>query len=79
MAYVNDGDTLRLRDGRKVRLLQIDAPELRGDCYAKAALAALRQLAPNGTRVTLELDPRLGRAPTGTEGCCGTSSCPAAT
>ncbi len=59
VAYVSDGDTLRLRDGRRVRLLQIDAPELRGDCYGKAALAALRQLAPDGTRVTLELDSRL--------------------
>ncbi len=59
VAYVNDGDTLRLRDGRKVRLVQIDAPELHGDCYGKAALSALRQLAPEGTRVTLERDPRL--------------------
>ena len=59
VAYVNDGDTLRLRDGRRVRLLQIDAPELRSDCYGKAALSALRQLAPAGTRVMLESDPRL--------------------
>lgn len=59
VAYVNDGDTLRLRDGRRVRLVQIDAPELHGDCYGKAALSALRSLAPEGTRVTLERDPRL--------------------
>ena len=59
VAYVNDGDTLRLRDGRRVRLVQIDAPELHGDCYGKAALSALRGLAPEGTRVTLERDPRL--------------------
>ena len=59
VAYVSDGDTLRLRDGRKVRLVQIDAPELHGDCYGKAALAALRRLAPEGTRVTLERDPGL--------------------
>lgn len=59
VAYVNDGDTLRLTDGRKVRLLQIDAPELHGDCYGKAALTALERLAPEGTRVTLERDPRL--------------------
>lgn len=57
--YVNDGDTLRLRDGRRVRLVQIDAPELHGDCYGKAALGALRRLAPEGARVTLERDPRL--------------------
>lgn len=59
VAYVNDGDTLRLRDGRRVRLLQIDAPELHGDCYGRAALAALLRLAPKGTAVTLERDRAL--------------------
>ena len=59
VAYVNDGDTLRTTAGRKVRLVQIDAPELHGDCYGKAALAALRRLAPTGTRVTLVRDPAL--------------------
>ncbi len=59
VGHVNDGDTLRLRDGRRVRLVQIDAPELHGDCYGKAALAALRRLAPEGARVRLERDPRL--------------------
>ncbi len=56
---VSDGDTLRLTDGRKVRLLQIDAPELHGDCFGKASLSALLRMAPQGTRVTLERDPRL--------------------
>lgn len=56
---VSDGDTLRLTDGRKVRLLQIDAPELHGDCFGKASLSALLRLAPEGARVTLERDPRL--------------------
>ncbi len=59
VAYVNDGDTLRLTDGRRVRLVQIDAPELHGDCYGKAALAALRSLVPEGARVTLVRDPGL--------------------
>jgi micrococcal nuclease len=59
VAYVNDGDTLRTTSGRKVRLVQIDAPELHGDCFGKAALAALRRLAPKGTRVTLVRDPAL--------------------
>ena len=59
VAYVNDGDTLRTTSGRRVRLLQIDAPELHGDCYGKAALAALRSLAPKGARVTLVRDPVL--------------------
>jgi micrococcal nuclease len=59
VAYVNDGDTLRTTSGRRVRLVQIDAPELRGDCYGKAALAALRRLAPRGARITLVRDPGL--------------------
>ena len=59
VAYVNDGDTLRTTSGRRVRLVQIDAPELHGDCYGKAALAALRRLAPKGARITLVRDPAL--------------------
>lgn len=59
MGYVNDGDTLRTASGRRVRLVQIDAPELHGDCYGKAALVALRRLAPPGTKITLVRDPAL--------------------
>ena len=59
VAYVNDGDTLRTTSGRKVRLLQIDAPELHGDCFGRAALSALRRLTPKGARVTLVRDPAL--------------------
>ena len=47
--WVNDGDTLTLRGGAKVRLVQIDAPELDSDCYGRAALQALIGLAPTGT------------------------------
>jgi len=62
VASVADGDTLRLRDGRRVRLVQIDAPELgSGECYSRAARAALLALAPPGTAVTLEADPALDR------------------
>ena len=56
---VNDGDTLTLRNGPKVRLVQIDAPELFGECYGRAASAALGRLAPRGARVTLVRDPNL--------------------
>ena len=59
VASVNDGDTLRLTDGRRVRLVQIDAPELETECYGRAARRALIRLAPPGTRVTLERDPAL--------------------
>jgi micrococcal nuclease len=57
--FVSDGDSLRTTAGKKVRLLQIDAPELHGDCFGKAALSALRQLTPKGTPVTLVRDPEL--------------------
>ena len=56
---MSDGDSLRTTAGKKVRLLQIDAPELHGDCFGKAALSALRQLTPKGTPVTLVRDPGL--------------------
>ena len=54
VAYVNDGDTLT-HDGRsQVRLVQIDAPELYGDCYGKAArvgaAAARAEREPRHTR-----------------------------
>ena len=57
--WVNDGDTLTLTNGAKVRLVQIDAPELETDCYGRAALQALIALAPKGTRVPLAADPAL--------------------
>jgi endonuclease YncB( thermonuclease family) len=60
VASVLDGDTLTLQDGRHVRLVQIDSPELSsGECYSRAARTALLRLAPVGTRVVLESDGRL--------------------
>ncbi|HXV33236.1 MAG TPA: thermonuclease family protein [Gaiellaceae bacterium] len=57
---VIDGDTLELAGGERVRLVQIDAPEERGEeCYADAATAELSDLLPPGTEVRLEADPRL--------------------
>jgi micrococcal nuclease len=62
VASVYDGDTLSLRDGRRVRLLQIDTPELgSGECYSRAARTALLALAPPGKKVVLESDPALDR------------------
>jgi micrococcal nuclease len=59
-ARVGDGDTLDLRSGERVRLVQIDAPELgEGECYARAARAELLRLVPPGTPVGLERDARL--------------------
>src|SRR6266508_4434330 len=57
---VIDGDTIVLTTGTHVRLVQIDSPELTsGECYATAARSTLVRLLPAGTRVRLELDPRL--------------------
>ncbi|MCS7007520.1 MAG: thermonuclease family protein [Gaiellaceae bacterium] len=56
-----DGDTLVVSGGERVRLLQIDAPEEGGECYARAAARELARLAPPGAEVVLEVDPRLDR------------------
>lgn len=60
MAQVLDGDTVLLEDGRKVRLLGIDAPELEkegkpAEFLAHKAKAALKELA-QGKKVRLEYD-----------------------
>jgi micrococcal nuclease len=60
VARVGDGDSLDLANGKRVRLAQIDAPELgEGECFAREALRELERLAPPGRRVELERDPRL--------------------
>jgi endonuclease YncB( thermonuclease family) len=64
VSSVTDGDTLRLTNGKRVRLLQIDSPE-RGECYYDEARAALLALAPIGSTLVLEIDPRLDRVDSG--------------
>lgn len=56
--HVHDGDTLKLKDGRKLRLIGINTPELGRDGrpaepLAKAARDYLRQILPVGSRVAL--------------------------
>lgn len=58
VSRVTDGDTLRLRDGRRVRLIQIDAPEV-GECYATASGRMLVRRLPPGTRILVARDPAL--------------------
>ena len=53
---VGDGDTFTCRDGRKVRLLGIDTPELAQGEPGRQAHAALSRLLPLGTAVRLERD-----------------------
>jgi len=60
IASVYDGDTVTMANGQRVRLVQIDTPELgSGECYSRAARSTLVSLAPPGSRVDLEADARL--------------------
>jgi endonuclease YncB( thermonuclease family) len=59
VSRVIDGDTLVLRNGARVRLVQIDAPEAGGECHAAAATRELIRLAGPGRRISLEADPLL--------------------
>ena len=56
-----DGDTLVVRGGTRVRLVQIDAPESGEECYAAASTRELARLSPPGSRVVLEADTQLDR------------------
>jgi endonuclease YncB( thermonuclease family) len=59
---VADGDTIHFSDGRRVRLVQIDAPELAGEeCYAADAFRELERIVPVGTTVALRPDGALDR------------------
>jgi endonuclease YncB( thermonuclease family) len=66
---IYDGDTVTMADGMKIRLLQIDAPELaENECFAKESKSALVKLLAKKGTVTLKADPasasydRYGRA-----------------
>jgi micrococcal nuclease len=56
VARVVDGDSLECNGGIRVRLLLIDAPELRQGEIGRRARAALARMAPVGSTVRLELD-----------------------
>lgn len=57
--HVADGDTVTLTNGQRVRLVQIDTPEVYFgvECYGKRASAITKRLLPNGTRVRLLPEP----------------------
>jgi len=60
--HVVDGDTVVLEDGRHVRLVEIDAPELpENECYAREAERALEAILPPGAQVVLQQDPALDK------------------
>jgi endonuclease YncB( thermonuclease family) len=53
--HVVDGDTIALRNGQRVRLVQIDTPEVYFgvECYGRAASRTTEALLPVGSRVRL--------------------------
>jgi len=60
---VTDGDTVVLRNGQPVRLVQIDTPEVffGTECYGRQASAIAKRLLPVGTRVRLLAEPATDR------------------
>ena len=56
VARVADGDTFYCRDGRKVRLIGIDSPELAQGVAGNRARGELRRLLPPDATVRLEAD-----------------------
>jgi micrococcal nuclease len=61
--HVVDGDTVDLRNGAKIRLVQIDTPEVyfSAECYGRQASAITKQLLPPGTAVRLAAEPATDR------------------
>jgi micrococcal nuclease len=59
VARVVDGDTIELVGGQRVRLVQIDTPEKRVECYGDEASALTQRLIPAGTHVRIEQDQKL--------------------
>jgi endonuclease YncB( thermonuclease family) len=59
--HVTDGDTIVLRSGEKVRLVQIDTPEVSNgaECYGSQASARTKVLLSPGTHVRIATDPVL--------------------
>jgi endonuclease YncB( thermonuclease family) len=59
---VYDGDTITLSTGEKVRLLQIDTPELSpAECYGQEARSALVKLLNTPGQLSLKTDPKLDK------------------
>ena len=58
--HVADGDTVDLTNGAKIRLVQIDTPEVyfSPECYGEQASAITKRLLPPGTLVRLTREPK---------------------
>ena len=62
VAKIYDGDTITLLTGERVRLLQIDTPELSpAECFGEEAKAALTSLISTSSQVSLKIDPKLDK------------------
>ncbi len=63
IAHVSDGDTVTLTSGYRVRLVQIDTPEVyfSPECYGRQASAITKRLLPPGTAVRLIAEPATDR------------------
>jgi micrococcal nuclease len=61
--HVADGDTVTLTNGRRVRLVQIDTPEVYfgAECYGREASTTTKRLLPRGTLVRLLVEPKTDR------------------
>ena len=61
--HLVDGDTIALRNGRRVRLVQIDTPEVYFglECYGRAASRTTERLLPVGSRIRVFADPATDR------------------
>lgn len=61
--HVADGDTLTLRNGQRVRFVQIDTPEVYfgTECYGPQASEITKRLLPPGTAVRLASEPATDR------------------
>ncbi len=64
--HVVDGDTVDLSNGARIRLVQIDTPEVYfgTECYGLQASAITKRLLPPGTTVRLAAEPATDRVDT---------------
>lgn len=60
VSRIIDGDTIQMKNGEKVRLIQIDTPELSGnECFGLNAKIELTKLLKSDGKVELIADPKL--------------------
>jgi endonuclease YncB( thermonuclease family) len=59
VSAITDGDTIRVNGGTRIRLVQIDTPEVysEDECYGHEASAVISRMLPVGTVVRLAPEP----------------------